>query len=182
MSQIRQGVETYLLFSIHPMTSLLRPSVFAASSSLRCVPFSTFRWSTKSSSTALPCAMNSSSLVSVFWIKLCSRSACCSRDTLFRCTGVGPRKGDSETSSAPGVCPAIYLRRVSPGPAERGIVDDDEPDRSSVRAAASCWVSYVQYATEQDTGGTHFRLQFLKLHPQVRIVCTEFLDAPRNVM
>ena len=128
---------TYLLRSIHPITSRLSPSVFAASSNRRCVPFSTFRWSTRSSRTARPCAMNSSRRESVFWMKPCSWRACCSRRPPFMGMGVGPRNGDSDTSSAADWF-GINRRRASPG-ADKGTVEEDAPESNSARDAVSCW-------------------------------------------
>lgn len=73
----------------------------------------------------------------MFWIKLCSCKACCSRNPDCG-IGVGPRNGDSETSEEEpfGCCPG-YRRRVSPGAGERGPVEDEDAPSNSSRATAS---------------------------------------------
>ncbi len=73
-----------LLRSMYPITSLLRPRVFAASLSLRCVPLRMPRCSTRLPNTSLPWAMKASSWASVCWMNECSRSACDSRAEIRR--------------------------------------------------------------------------------------------------
>jgi hypothetical protein len=51
---LRNRVEPYLRRSIHPMTSLLRPSVLAVSNSRFCVPFKIFFWSMRLLRTSCP--------------------------------------------------------------------------------------------------------------------------------
>ena len=132
----------YLRFSIQPITSLLSPSVLAALKSLRCVPLSIFRWSTRLSKTSRPCAKNSSSLLSVFCMKLCSSNARNSRPP------IGPRNGDSEMRSPWGRSPGWRVEfpgfvfrnrlRLSEGEAESG--EAEEADISSVRFSSAAYV------------------------------------------
>lgn len=134
----------HLLFSIHTITFRLSPSAFAASNSLLCVPFNTCLWSTKLSNTSRPCARNSSSLSLVFWIKLCSSSACICLCEKPLCVAEA-RKGDSEMVSVLcgrragcsvdwlGECVVWNRLRASEGEA-RGAA----PEMSSDRWATAC--------------------------------------------
>ena len=69
-------------------------------------------------------------------MKLCSRRACSSRKP-DEGNGVGPRKGDSDTSDVD-CWLDMYRRRESLlAIGERGVVEDDDPEKSSAREAAS---------------------------------------------
>lgn len=130
-----QLTDAHLRRSIQPITSRLSPKVFAASSNLLCVPFNMVRWSTKSSNTALPWAINSSSLLSEFSMKLCSRNACSSRDCAIICGG-WLRNGDSDISEELSWVGANRLRVSDTFDGENGVEDElDAPRRSALSAA-----------------------------------------------
>ena len=83
----------YLRRSIQPITSRLRPRVFAASSIRFCVPFNIPRWSIKLLRTSCPCARKLSS-----WVSVSCRNVCSLRAWSCREVGGGTiLNGDSDT-------------------------------------------------------------------------------------
>jgi len=114
----RTNIVTHLLFSIHPITFLLKPSVFAASNNLRCVPLSIWRCSTKLFKTAWPCARYESNWLFDSWIKVCSRNAWCSR-AAYTGSGVVPRNGDSAGMDCCWFCVTRCLVPGGPNSSER---------------------------------------------------------------
>jgi hypothetical protein len=172
---------TYLRFSIQPITSLLNPSVLAALKSLRCVPLSIFRWSTKLSKTSRPCAKNSSSLLSVFWIKLCSSKA---RNSLPPGCGVGPRNGDSEMTSPRGRSSGcrvelpgfVFRKRLRLSACEGESGEAEEAEMSSVRFASATYVWETKpTAFRVVLGVRKCRKCALRLPFRPQVVQTEFL-------
>lgn len=172
---------TYLRFSIQPITSLLSPSVLAALKILRWVPLSIFLWSTKLSKTSRPWAKNSSNLLSVFWMKLCSSKA---RNSLPPGCGVGPRNGDSEMTSPCGRSPGcrvefpgfVFRNRLRLSEAEGESGEAEEAEISSVRfaSAAYVWEHRADKAFRVASGMINVRKRALQLPFRFLVVQTEF--------
>jgi hypothetical protein len=125
----------HLLRSIQLTTSRLSPSVLAASRRRRCVPLSIARWSTRLSSTSLPCAKNSSSRASVPRMKSCSCSAWASRlAPRYACAPLPLARNG--LSGAVSDVDDVAKRRL-PAPGVRGVPVLVE--KSSVRCASVRW-------------------------------------------
>ena len=143
------------------------------------MPLSIFRWSTKLSKTSRPCAKNSSSLLSVFWIKLCSSKA---RNSLPPGCGVGPRNGDSEMTSPWGRSPGcrvelpgfVFKKRLRLSECEGESGEAEEAEMSSVRFASATYV-WETTAFRVALGVIKCRKCALRLPFRLLVVQTEFL-------
>ena len=111
-------------------------------------------------------------------MKECSRRAWSSRRDDWG-IGDGPRKGDSEISEDPDCCPDKNRRLESLcAIGDKGVVDDEAPEKSSERLAASLCGHVTSWANTRSGKATDLILHLLKLCTQFSVILAELLHTP----